>query len=57
MLVRKAAAPASPALTIVLCFIVALIEGFDLQAAGIAAPHIRRTFVPRGAGRLSRWGV
>lgn len=44
MLVRKAAAPASPALTIVLCFIVALIEGFDLQAAGIAAPHIALEF-------------
>lgn len=44
MLVRKAAAPASPALTIVLCFIVALIEGFDLQAAGIAAPHIAQEF-------------
>ena len=44
MLVRKTAAPASPALTIVLCFIVALIEGFDLQAAGIAAPHIALEF-------------
>lgn len=44
MLVRKAAAPASPVLTIVLCFIVALIEGFDLQAAGIAAPHIALEF-------------
>ncbi|WP_339462489.1 3-(3-hydroxy-phenyl)propionate transporter MhpT [Pseudomonas sp. EA_105y_Pfl2_R69] len=44
MLVRKAASPASPALTIALCFIVALIEGFDLQAAGIAAPHIALEF-------------
>ena len=44
MLVRKAAAPASPALTIALCFIVALLEGFDLQAAGIAAPHIAMEF-------------
>lgn len=44
MLVRKAAAPASPVLTIALCFIVALLEGFDLQAAGIAAPHIAMEF-------------
>lgn len=44
MLARKAAAPASPVLTIVLCFMVALIEGFDLQAAGIAAPHIAMAF-------------
>lgn len=44
MLARKAAAPASPVLTIVLCFMVALIEGFDLQAAGIAAPHIATAF-------------
>lgn len=44
MLARKAAAPASPVLTIVLCFMVALIEGFDLQAAGIAAPHIAVAF-------------
>lgn len=44
MLARKAAAPAGPVLTIVLCFMVALIEGFDLQAAGIAAPHIAMAF-------------
>ncbi|WP_122610048.1 MFS transporter, partial [Pseudomonas viridiflava] len=31
-------------LTIVLCFIVALIEGFDLQAAGTAAAGLRQTF-------------
>jgi MFS transporter, AAHS family, 3-hydroxyphenylpropionic acid transporter len=31
-------------LTIVLCFIVALIEGLDLQSAGIAAAGIRATF-------------
>ena len=31
-------------LTIALCFIVALIEGFDLQAAGTAAAGLRQTF-------------
>ncbi|RMM82879.1 putative 3-hydroxyphenylpropionic transporter MhpT [Pseudomonas coronafaciens pv. striafaciens] len=31
-------------LTIFLCFIVALIEGFDLQAAGTAAAGLRQTF-------------
>ena len=33
-------------LTIALCFIVALIEGFDLQAAGTAAAGLRQTFAP-----------
>jgi AAHS family 3-hydroxyphenylpropionic acid transporter len=42
MLARTA--PARPVLTITLCFMVALIEGFDLQAAGIAAPHIAVAF-------------
>lgn len=42
-------------LTIVLCFIVALIEGFDLQAAGTAAAGLRQTFAldPKMMG----WGV
>ena len=31
-------------LTIALCFIVALIEGFDLQSAGTAAAGLRQTF-------------
>ncbi len=44
MFVRMAASPTSPVHTIALCFIVALIEGFDLQAAGIAAPYITREF-------------
>lgn len=33
-----------PLLTIGLCFIVALLEGLDLQATGIAAPHMAREF-------------
>jgi len=33
-----------PTLTIALCFIVALIEGFDLQSAGTAATGLRQTF-------------
>lgn len=44
MSARKAVSPPRQALTIGLCFIVALIEGFDLQAAGIAAPHIAAEF-------------
>jgi AAHS family 3-hydroxyphenylpropionic acid transporter len=44
MFAGKAASPTSPVHTIALCFIVALIEGFDLQAAGIAAPHIAMEF-------------
>ncbi len=44
MLAREAAPPTSPLLSIALCFIVALIEGVDLQAAGIAAPHIAMEF-------------
>lgn len=31
-------------LTVTLCFIVALIEGLDLQSAGIAAAGIRQAF-------------
>ena len=44
MFARMAASPTSPLHTIALCFIVALIEGFDLQAAGIAAPYIATEF-------------
>lgn len=44
MFARKAASPTSSVHTIALCFIVALIEGFDLQAAGIAAPYIAMEF-------------
>ena len=33
-----------PTLTIALCFIVALIEGFDLQSAGTAAAGLRQSF-------------
>lgn len=33
-----------PVVTIGLCFLVALLEGLDLQATGIAAPHMAREF-------------
>lgn len=33
-----------PALTIGLCFLVALLEGLDLQATGVAAPHMAKEF-------------
>ncbi|HDS1744460.1 MULTISPECIES: 3-(3-hydroxy-phenyl)propionate transporter MhpT [Pseudomonas] len=33
-----------PVLTIGLCFLVALLEGLDLQATGIAAPHMAKAF-------------
>ena len=33
-----------PVLTIGLCFLVALLEGLDLQATGVAAPHMAREF-------------
>ncbi|MFL6966399.1 3-(3-hydroxy-phenyl)propionate transporter MhpT [Pseudomonas alvandae] len=36
--------PRRATLTIALCFIVALIEGFDLQSAGTAAAGLRQTF-------------
>lgn len=41
-----------PTLTIALCFIVALIEGFDLQSAGTAAAGLRQSFEldPRALG-------
>jgi len=38
------ASTSRPLLTIGLCFIVALLEGLDLQATGIAAPHMAREF-------------
>nr|WP_298144212.1 3-(3-hydroxy-phenyl)propionate transporter MhpT [uncultured Pseudomonas sp.] len=44
MFIRQVAAPASPVRTIALCFMVALVEGFDLQAAGIAGPQVAREF-------------
>ncbi len=48
-----------PALTIALCFIVALIEGFDLQAAGTAAAGLRHTFTldPRMLGWVFSAGI
>lgn len=46
-------------LTIALCFIVALIEGFDLQAAGTAAAGLRQTFVldPKMMGWVFSAGI
>ena len=46
-------------LTIALCFIVALIEGFDLQAAGTAAAGLRQTFAldPKMLGWVFSIGI
>lgn len=46
-------------LTIALCFIVALIEGFDLQAAGTAAAGLRQAFAldPRMLGWVFSAGI
>ncbi|KQV21914.1 3-phenylpropionic acid transporter [Pseudomonas sp. Root329] len=46
-------------LTIALCFIVALIEGFDLQAAGTAAAGLRQTFAldPKTMGWVFSAGI
>ncbi|TWC59857.1 AAHS family 3-hydroxyphenylpropionic acid transporter [Pseudomonas sp. SJZ080] len=46
-------------LTIALCFIVALIEGFDLQAAGTAAAGLRQTFAldPKSMGWVFSAGI
>ncbi|SFQ68729.1 MFS transporter, AAHS family, 3-hydroxyphenylpropionic acid transporter [Pseudomonas sp. NFPP07] len=46
-------------LTIALCFIVALIEGFDLQAAGTAAAGLRQSFAldPRMLGWVFSAGI
>ncbi|WP_410524833.1 3-(3-hydroxy-phenyl)propionate transporter MhpT [Pseudomonas sp. DTU_2021_1001937_2_SI_NGA_ILE_001] len=48
-----------PTATIVLCFIVALIEGFDLQAAGTAAAGLRHTFTldPKMLGWVFSAGI
>ena len=34
----------SPAITIALCFLVAVVEGFDIQAIGVAAPRLAPQF-------------
>ncbi|MGX1186424.1 AAHS family 3-hydroxyphenylpropionic acid transporter [Pseudomonas sp. F-14 TE3623] len=46
-------------LTIALCFIVALIEGFDLQSAGTAATGLRQTFTldPKMMGWVFSAGI
>ncbi len=46
-------------LTIALCFIVALIEGFDLQSAGTAAAGLRQTFAldPKMMGWVFSAGI
>ncbi|EJL06293.1 3-(3-hydroxy-phenyl)propionate transporter MhpT [Pseudomonas chlororaphis] len=46
-------------LTIALCFIVALLEGFDLQAAGTAAAGLRQSFAldPRMLGWVFSAGI
>jgi MFS transporter, AAHS family, 3-hydroxyphenylpropionic acid transporter len=36
--------PRSIAITIALCFLIAVIEGFDIQAMGVAAPRLVREF-------------
>ena len=33
-----------PAITIALCFLVAVVEGFDIQAIGVAAPKLAPQF-------------
>src|SRR5690606_27305556 len=33
-----------PAITVALCFLVAVIEGFDIQAIGVAAPRLAPEF-------------
>ncbi|MEO4045918.1 3-(3-hydroxy-phenyl)propionate transporter MhpT [Pseudomonas sp. CAU 1711] len=40
----SAITPRSSLRTIALCFVVALLEGLDLQATGVAAPHLIREF-------------
>lgn len=46
-------------LTIALCFIVALIEGFDLQAAGTTAAGLRQSFAldPKMLGWVFSVGI
>jgi AAHS family 3-hydroxyphenylpropionic acid transporter len=38
------AVPRRPAITIALCFLVAVVEGFDIQAIGVAAPQLAPQF-------------
>ena len=38
-------------ITIALCYLIAVFEGFDLQAAGVAAPRLGPAFRP-GTGRI-----
>ncbi|MBV4551926.1 3-(3-hydroxy-phenyl)propionate transporter MhpT [Pseudomonas sp. SWRI102] len=51
--------PRRATLTIALCFIVALIEGFDLQSAGTAAAGLRQTFTldPKMMGWVFSAGI
>lgn len=39
-------------ITVGLCFLIAVLEGFDIQAMGVAAPHLARefSFIPRQMG-------
>jgi AAHS family 3-hydroxyphenylpropionic acid transporter len=41
---HSSASSSKPVLTIGLCFLVALLEGLDLQATGVAAPHMAKEF-------------
>lgn len=41
---HSSASSGKAVLTIGLCFLVALLEGLDLQATGIAAPHMAKAF-------------
>src|SRR6266850_1107286 len=41
-----AAGPRRARLTVVLCFLAAMCEGFDVQAAGVAAAGLRAEFSP-----------
>jgi len=41
---HSSSSSSKPVLTIGLCFLVALLEGLDLQATGVAAPHMAKEF-------------
>lgn len=41
---RSSAAGSSTALTLALCFLVAVLEGVDLQSTGVAAPRMAHEF-------------
>ncbi|WP_234775556.1 3-(3-hydroxy-phenyl)propionate transporter MhpT [Paraburkholderia tropica] len=41
---RSSAASSNAAITLVLCFLVAVLEGVDLQSTGVAAPRMAREF-------------